>query len=463
VARGATSRPRSRRPLAWAVAAALVFVIAGVAVWQTTKPPPAPAPEVVAQPKNPILALPTGPSIAVMPFENLSDSSSDDYFAAGLAGDISIQLSYEPNFRIIGRSATQKYRGQTIDVRAIAAELGVTYMLLGSVRRTEDTIRVTAELLEGSDGSQIWAEIFDRQLTADNLFTVQDEIAGRVVGTISDETGVTPRPMRKRAVARNAFSVSSYECVLLGHEFQEKHTQESHALARDCLEKAVRDDPEYADAWGMLSIIYGQEAVNGFNPLPNSLERSLEAGLRGVQANDNSQMAWWGLTAAYYWTHQLEKFIHAAERAVSINPNDVSTLSSVGFTYGMWGMYDKGLPLLEKAIALSPFDVWWYYAPFWMEAFARDDYNAALEYLYKYELPGFQWTYIYFAATYGHLGQTEKAREAVDQLLELRPDIANKIRQECRFWNFPEPVIAKIVDGLRKAGLDIPDEPDTTD
>ena len=454
----APAPPPKRAPV-WAGIAAAVVVVSGFATWQLV-----PVFEEDAQlPQDPILAVPDGPSIAVLPFENLSGDPEQDYFAVGLAGDISAQLSYEPNIRIIGRSATRKFFGQSIDIQAVAQELGAKYLLLGSVQRAAGNVRVTAELLHADDGNQVWAETFDRELTTENLFAVQDEISLRVVSTISDETGVIGRLVRKRAVDQDGVSLSSYECVLLSWAFNEKHTAELHLQARNCLEQVVQNEPGYAEAWAALANIYALELVNGFNTQPDALSRSLEAGLAAVSADDDNQAAWLGLATAYFYNNQRENFVAAAERALTINPNDVSAIAQLGFGFGIWGMYDRGLPLLEKALALSPYDIFWYHQPFWQKAFMDGDYDAALSAARKFELPGFRWTYVYYAATYAFLGQQDKAAEALANLVEAKPDVATTFREDCLFFNFPEPVIAKMMEGLAMAGLEFPDTASLTD
>ena len=450
---------RPKRAPVWTGIAAAILVIAGIATWQLMPVPE----EEVQLPQDPILAVPDGPSIAVLPFENLSDDPEQDYFAAGLAGDISAQLSYEPNIRIIGRSATRKFFGQSIDIQAVAQELGAEYVLMGSVQRAASNVRVTAELLQGANGDQLWAETFNRELTAENLFAVQDEISLRVVGTITDETGLISQLLRKRAVDQQGISLSAYECVLLAWEFHERQSAELHFQVRNCLEQAVQEDPGYADAWAGLAAIYGHEVVNGFNTRPNALSRSLEAGLAAVSADKDNQAAWFGLAIAYYWNHQREEFVAAAERALAINPNDVSTLGGLGFFFGIWGMYDRGLPLLEKAMVLSPYDSFLYHQPFWQKAFMDGDYDTALESARKFEVPGFRWTYVYYATTYAFMGQKDKAAEALAGLIKVKPDVAATFQEDCRFFNFPEPVIAKMSEGLAMAGLVFPDPASLSD
>jgi TolB-like protein len=207
-----------RRPKIVASLAAAVVILIGLAVWGVTIRVEVPQMLTAdgTPTDDPVLAMPTGPSIAVMPFQDLGGDDSDDFFAAGLAGDISVQLSFQPHLRIIGQSATQKYADQSLDVREAAEELGVQYLLLGTVRRSSGHIRLSAELLSGTDGSQVWAETYDRDLTADNVFEVQDEITWQVIGTISDEYGIISQAMRADASGRGTKNLTSYECVLLG-------------------------------------------------------------------------------------------------------------------------------------------------------------------------------------------------------------------------------------------------------
>lgn len=408
------------------------------------------------------LEIPSGPGIAVLPFENQSGDTDQDFFASGLASDISIQLSFERDLRVIGRASTAGFAGRAIDMRAIGKDLQVQYVLKGSVRRDQDTIRVTAELHDTDSVSQVWGQTFDRDLSASNLFEVQDEIAHQVVATISDEHGVIPRLVREQFSERPTIELSSYECVLLAHEYFEKITAPTHLRARECLESAVKRDPGYADAWGWLAIIYGNEVALGFNILPGSHDRSLQAAQMAIDVDQKNQMAWEGKAAAHYFRHEREQFIAAAENAIAINPNDVSTLANIGFYAGNWGMFEVGLPLLKKAIALSPYDVWWWYWPFWAEAILRDDYEAALKYAHIISPGNTVWTHANYIPIYVHEGRIEEAARELEIVLQFRPDFGEAFRDEWRFWNFPEELIQVLVDSFETAGLDIADEEQST-
>lgn len=463
---GEKSVPRSKRTrprhLSWAFRGALIALFLSavpVGWWIVTKVSYGPGSGVDTGFDS---AAFDGPSIAVLPFVNLGGDTAQDYFGRGLAGEILTQLSLVREFRVISRASSARFSGEEIDARQVAEELGVEYLLVGSVQRSTDTLRVSTELIDAATGNQLWAKRFDRSLSADDLFDIQDEITNQVVATIADEYGVISQITRQRSQGVSSVSLRSYECVLLGYEYFEQKLSSDHLRARDCLEAAVEENPEYAEAWGWLAILYGHEFVWGFNPRPNPLERALDAGETGIAADPSSQMAWEGLAAAHFFRHEFDAFVASADRAVALNPNDVSTIANIGFYYGCWGEMSKARPLLERALGLSPFPVWWYYWPFWQEAVANESFDAALDYAHKSSLPNLWWTHLRFVVAYAELDRINEAKTELERLLEMRPNIAQSVRDDLRFWNTPESTIAAIVRGLEKAGLAVAEEPPQT-
>jgi len=458
------TRPAGRMARTNVVVAAVVVVliVVGIAFWLGKVRPTTPPPKIAGQLEDSILALPTGPSIAVLPFDNLSGDPEQDYFAEGLAGDISTLLSQQPDLTIIGRGATSKYQGQSVDITTVGTELGTNFVLKGTVQRTAQKIRITTALFDTADGHQIWANTYDRELDTASLFSIQDEIAQSTVATVADQYGVISRVVRRNLHRDATVSLSSYECVLLFYEYFQIYTLELHARVRNCLEQSVKRDPEYADAWGRLGMVYAHEYSMGLNPRPGSLERALKAAQTGVRADPNSQMSYEGLAATYYFSHDRERFLQAADRAVSLNPNDVSTIANMGYYMSTWGMYSRGLPLLDKAIKLSPFTVFWYWVPYWQQAFENGDYETALDYAEKANLPGLYYSQMRFVPTYAKLGRLDQARDELRTLLELKPDFPNRVREEWRFWNTPEHVIEKLIQGYRDAGMVVADEETVT-
>jgi TolB-like protein/tetratricopeptide (TPR) repeat protein len=401
-------------------------------------------------------ASPKGPSIAVLPFDNLSGDPAQDFFAKGVAAEISAELSRSPDLAIIGHGATALHQGSNLDLKKVARELQVQFVLKGSVRKATNRVRVTAELIQGVDGRQVWTNSYDRRLDPQSLIAVEEEIAQSVVATVAGQYGgVVSQVARKRWKGVPPANLSSYECVLLFYEYFQAITPSLHRLVRDCLEQAIARDPNYADAWGRLALVYAHEHSLGFNPQPRSLERALEAAQNGVRADPNNQMSYEGLAGAYFFSHDRERFVKAAEQAVVLNPNNVATVANIGFYFGCWGMYDRGLPLLKKAIELSPYRPFWYWRPFWLRAYERGDYEEALDFAEKSSTPGLWYSHMYLVPTYAQLGRKEQAAQELRTLLQLKPDFPERW-EGWRLWNTPEHVIDKIAEGYRKAGMLVP-------
>jgi adenylate cyclase len=443
------SKPRLR----WLVlvpALMLIVTLGAVGAWHY-RDLWVPAPEGPADDSRAV--LPKGLSIAVLPFDNLSGDSAQDYFAKGMAAEISAELSRSPDLTIVGHSATSSYQGSNVDLKKVASDLHVQFVLKGGVRKATNRVRVTAELIQGVDGRQVWTNSYERELDPRSLFAVQEEIAQSVATTVAGQYGVVSQLARKRWKGEPPANLSSYECVLLFYEYFQVYTPELHRRVRDCLEQSIARDPNYADAWGRLALVYAHEHSMGLNPQPRSLERALEAAQQGVRADPNSQMSYEGLAATYYFSHERERFVKAAERAVALNPNNVSTIANIGFYFATWGMYDQGLPLLKKAIELSPYRPWWYWISFWQRAYEHGEYEEALDFAEKANYPGLYYSQMRLVPTYAQLGRKEQAAQELRTLLKLKPNFPERMREEWRFWNTPESVIDKLAEGYRKAGM----------
>ena len=212
-----------------------------------------------------LVPLPSGPTVAVLPFTNMSGDPEQEFFSDGLSEDIITKLSRFKDLFVIARNSTFQYKGKAVDVRDVARELGARYVLEGSVRKAGTSLRVTAQLLDASDGTHLWAETYDRDLSASSIFAVQDEITEQVVGTIAG-SGVISRARFAEIERKPPESLAGYECVLLAQNSGRYDTirSEYRKKARSCLERTVRDDPGYTDAWAWLAWIDMSEHI--YNP-----------------------------------------------------------------------------------------------------------------------------------------------------------------------------------------------------
>lgn len=464
VTRPEVGAKRNPRVALIAVAAAVVLMIAGGVVWQATQPPP--ATETTAASGDPVVALPTGPSIAVLPFTNMSDDPEQEYFSDGLTEDIINGLSLFDELFVIARNSTFKYKGKAVDVREISRDLGVRYVLEGSVRRSGNTIRVSAQLLDANTGGHLWTETYDRDLTVGNIFAMQDEITDQVVATIADAYGIISQIAIEKTKSKGTESLGAYECVLLAYEARRTLTPEGHRAARDCLEGAVELDPEYAEAWAWLAYTYRGEYAHGFNPRPDlydPLDRALEAAQRAVDLDPTSQQAHLSLADVLFLRHELGPFFVEADIAVALNPNNSVVLASMGAKMGYAGEWDKGLPLIKKAMALNPYHPGGHYLALITNHYLKGEYEEVLTLVQKMNLPEFYWTQVTLAAVHGQMGNESKAQAAINKLLELRPEFLDDPRAQFRKFNNPDHQIDAWLEGFRKAGLDIPDKPAAAD
>jgi len=404
--------------------------------------------------EDPLLALPTGPVVAVLPFENLSRDPDQEYFSDGLTEDIITALSRFRDLFVIARNSTFRYKGQAVDVRQLNKELGARYVLEGSVQKAGDTLRVTAQLLDAKDGTHLWADTYDRELSASSIFAVQDDISEQVVATIAGASGVISRARFAAIKGKPTDRLDAYECVLRAAAYyRDNWSAREHAELRDGLERAVKSDPGYADAWAWLSAIYLDEVRLNYNPRPNPLDRALDAAQRAVALDNTSQFSHEALAAVCFQRQELDAFSAEAERAIALNPNHALTLAASGMRFHQAG--DKrGIPLVRKAMRLDPFLPTIFYFPIAAHHFEKGEYEEALAATRKINIPGLYHTQTFLAGIYAELGRQSEAQSALEELLRLRPDhTIEKLIEGAREINAPGERTRLWVAALRKAGL----------
>ena len=456
--RPSPATPTKSRTLRWAVvaAAAVVVIAIGLAgAWLWGERAGAPA-DGVGGAQDPVLALPAGPSIAVLPFVNLSGDPEQDYFVDGITEEIITALTQFRELFVIARNSTFQYKGQALDVRRIGEELGVRYVLEGSVRRAADTIRVTAQLIDAQTGAHLWAETYDRALSAETIFAVQDEITEHVVARIAEPFGVISRAGVKAASGKATDSLDAYECVLRTREFYGIEVPDLFPPIRDCLERAVAREPDYADAWAWLALMYLNEHRFDFSPRidPPPLDRALVAAQRAVGLAPDSEMPHFALASVYYFRKDLNQFRLEANNAIAINPSNALVIAELAGYFGYLGEFDRSLALTRKAMALNPHHPTWYYATVFNYHYHKREYEAALAAVLNWNEPYFFGYQVHLAQAYAMLGRQAEAEAAIAELLQLRPDFSLEVaRRQLEMWNRTEPLIVHELNGLRRAGL----------
>ena len=248
-------------------AAAIILLIGGVVYWQVVHPPPETkiAESHADQADDPILKLPTGPSIAVLPFDNLSGDPEQEYFVDGLVDNIITGLSLFPEFFVIARGSTFQYKGRAVDVRDINRDLGAAYVVDGSVQRSAEGIRVTTRLHDAATGAQLWAQTYDKSLSASNVFEIQDDIRDQVAAMIAGTTGVVARHQAGEVRARRTENLASYECVLMAGAHCNEFTPASHLRAR-LYRAGLGDRSQLCRGLGMADLFVCRRRCVRFQP-----------------------------------------------------------------------------------------------------------------------------------------------------------------------------------------------------
>ena len=294
-------------------------------------------------------------------------------------------------------------------------------------------------------------------MTAENVFGLQDELAEQVATAVAGAYGVISLARFRDAARKPPDRISSYECVLKTHEYVRLLTPASHTVARDCLERVVEVDPQYADAWAWLAYLYVDEHAFGFNAKPLPFERANEAIRKAIDLDPSNSVV--TTRHAYYLYHKKDpQFFDRAREAVAANPRDVLILGEMGFDLALAGQWEEGLAMVERAIELSPIDLWWWYVPFSMRAYLDGDYRSGLAFAQKVDLPGYFWYHTHLAYNYARLGQMEEARVQAASIRQSYPDYESNAYAEWRKWVWDEYEIEAVIAGLREAGLDIPPE-----
>jgi TolB-like protein len=392
--------------------------------------------------------------VAVLPFKYSGANAELTALSEGLSEDIVTGLSRFSYLKVISRSSTSRYANEVVDVRSAGRDLGARYLLEGSLRQAGSRLRIAAQLIDTNSGAHLWAETYDRPFHAEAVFELQDDVVPRIVSTIADMNGILPHSMSEALRSRAPDQLTPYEALLRSFSYWERLTAEEHAAARAALEHAVEQAPNYADCWAVLSMLYGDEYKTGFNVRPDSLDRALVAARRAVDLAPSNPLAPLSLASVLFFRKELQAFRSAAERAIALNPLDGGTAAFLGMLMACSGDWERGCALAERAMQLNSHHLGWYWCAAAYNAYRKSDYRGALDVALKINTRGVWGAILVLAAAHGQLGEREAARSALQELLALMPNFAVVAREECAKWWEP-PLVEHLLDGLRKAGLEI--------
>ena len=395
------------------------------------------------------LALPDKPSIAVLPFVNMSADPEQEYFSDGITEDLITDLSKISGLFVVSRNAVFLYKGKAVKPVEVSRELGVRYVLEGSVRKAGDRVRISAQLIDPPTGYHLWAERYDRDLT--DIFALQDEITEKIVAAL--EVKLTEGE-QEQVARRYTENLEAYDYFLRGRAYQASATNEDNARAREMFERAIELDPTFAGAYAQLSYSHFRDWRYQWSKDPQALEWALEAAQKAVALDDSLPLAYMYLGWAYVWKKQYEQAIAEAERAIALDPNFAEGYVRLGQILNLAGRPEEGINMVKKAMSLDP-----HYPPYYLFFlgycyYVMGQYEEAIAAL-KRSLarnPDHFSPHRALAVIFGELGRKEEARAEVAEMLRISPGASLEGERE-RIVFKDQAVLERYLEGLRKAGL----------
>jgi TolB-like protein/DNA-binding SARP family transcriptional activator len=401
--------------------------------------------------ETPDLALPDRPSIAVLPFDNMSNDPEQDYFADGIVEDVLTALSREAWLFVIARNSSFAYRGRAADIKQIGRELGVRYVVEGSVRKAANRVRVAAQLIEAETGTHVWADRYERAL--DDIFALQDEITHKIVSAVAPS--LQAREIR-RAQAKPTGNLHAYDFFLRALPEIHAQTEASAERAEGLLRKAVALDPGYPEALGLLADTIATRTVNGWHEnLFRGLEESIETAQRALAAGPQNSTCLACAASTYVLLgRRFEEGVELAERAITLHPNSVFVRIRAGIAYVNCGESEKAIENFDMAWRMNPQDP---------KALTFTGMCAAHFFARRFEdciawgrravteASGTNIARRHVAAALALLGRTDEAKAEIAEVLKRQPTSS---LARSRLSSFRHPWMYDLyLDGLRKAGL----------
>jgi adenylate cyclase len=397
---------------------------------------------------------PVGPSVAVMPLENLTPGTDEGFFTVGLAEELVTELNRFQDIVVIPCQRARPGAGSPADLERLCHSIGARFALGGTVRRDAETAKVSMHLIDATTKRQSWAKAFKHSLEANSLIRTQEEIARSVVATIASEHGIISQRLAAESRKKSPDELSTYEAMLRYHSYMIAPSPGASEACFAALRGAVEREPEYGPTWSALATLYCQMYVFDVPEFDDPLETGLDCARRGVSLEPGRQLSRLILAYASLLNNQLDSFRSEAETTLALNPNNPYAVGTLGYMHVLSGDFERGRMLLDRATAANPFHPSWFLDAYYLDLFHHGDYQNAYETVKSREKSDF-WQPTLAAAVLGKIGREDKAAMHAARLIESKPDFCSNARELLgRSIKVPS-LVEDLVDGLRRAGLAI--------
>ena len=396
--------------------------------------------------------LPEGPSVAVLPFVNMSEDSKQEYFSDGLTENIITGLSTCPKLFVIARNSTFAYKGKPLKVQQIASELGVRYIVEGSVQRSNNRVRITVQLINGTTGHHVWAEKYDRKIK--DIFALQDEITIKIMTALEVKLTEGEQARARLLGQANQANLDAFMKALKALKYIRRENKEDNILARQEITQAISLAPDYSGAYALLAMTYIMDAWLGSKYPLVSFAQASRFVKKAITLDPNNSDAYLVLSILNFAIGQHEQEIASGEMAVSLNPNGADAYSQLAFALYMSDRPSEAIELFKKAIRLNPMPPGYYYINLGTTYRALGMYEEALEAFMKaiQREPNDLFARVYLASIYSLLGREEDAKAEAAEVLRIDPKFS--LNDYEKFLTEKNRAYVKLfMESARQAGL----------
>jgi TolB-like protein len=451
------ARSDSTRRWTWVKAGGAAF--AGLAaVWQAAAwlgglPPFA----------NPAAEAPAGrhgPAIFVAAFEEEGDPPAFPNFTRGFTRELIVGLTRFNDLFVFGPETTFRH-GKQGDLAQAIADLGVDFVLTGGTTVSGDHFAVDALLTDAKTGRYIWAASFEGALGTESILAARDDVANQVARSLAQLYGVIFTNRVTESEGKPPRSLTSYDCVIRFYLYWKTYRRESYHPVRTCLEQAIVTDPDYAEAFAVLSLIHSDGYRFGFDDgavAADPRPQALELARRAIALAPNATRGYHALSLAYWLTNDVEQSLDAARTGLALNPNDTELMADLGMRYAWRNQWEQGLPLLREAIARNPGQPSGYRLALFLDHYVNGRYAEALAEATKIDTPHLVYGHAALAMAAAQLGLTREAEVAVGRILMIDPAYGEHVVEDLEKRNIHPDLIPVVVEGLHKAGLPVPEK-----
>jgi TolB-like protein/Tfp pilus assembly protein PilF len=440
---GSTGTARTRwgfletpfRTLGTSIIAILLLLLAGFGAWQRW---------------NSFAPLPEKASIAVLPFESIGNDPKWDRFADGITEDIVIDLSHSKDLFVVARNSTEAYRGKPADVRAVGRDLGVRYVLEGSIQPSGDQIRVTALLIDTRTGGNVWSDRYDRPAT--ELFKVQSDVTEKIAATLTGYEGAVAEAERSLIRRKPPSDLTAYDTYLLGMEAKHKVTQEGLDEGERLFRRALEIDPQLARAYVGLAYIYDYRIDLGLGTsVADNLTKLMEAARNAVRLDPNDGETQLVLGHAFAYRGMADQALEQFAKAEALAPSNADLLINIAWFLPQFGQPDRAVELTEKALKLNPNYPYWYNQELRLAYFFGRQFDKSVKYAKQITTP-FATDYAYLAAASAMAGDMAGAKVAAAQVVRLDPNWSVE-KYLSDGGGYPDDAAMLFIEAARKAGV----------